>query len=236
MKNKGLVTLTIAIFLIAAIAYTVFVNSTIIKVNNYKDSINTAISMNTLYMLENGFYNPMQNYTTEHFLNGPLTKNNKGFMGYITVKKYSDKCNELINITKCPPSLYTINTQVTPNYPGIMQLSTSVYINSNDAKTEFSYLLSSLKASENGTGTLSVDDNRAVESDVGKYVSQYAVYNKPLAYNGTIMYTHILILRRDNIILTSKIFNENQSTPPGISQTTQSPEKMQYLMNNYHLS
>lgn len=233
MRFKRLV-IAAVILVILLLAFTFFANNNIIKLGNYNNITKTALQMNALYQLENDYYSQiMQNMSVEHFGSGPLY-DNPNATGYIIIKKKSSNCySPLGNITVCSPVLLAVNTQVKSNNSGVMQLSTRVYRSAAEAKKTFSSMLSAIKSAENNYSKISVDDSSSLGSDVGVYENEYAVFDEPKNNNGMTDYIHILLLRRDNIVLTSLVINTNQSYLPKISRLTQSTEKMTGFLNDY---
>ena len=236
MKFKSLAILSLVIIIIAIIASTLSLQDTVIKAGNYKSSVNTALHMNALYQLENGYYTAGINGSIKHF-GGGILFDNPNATGYLIIKKDSPNCHApLSNLSICPTNLYSVNVEVKNNDSGIMQLTTSIYRSKSEAERMFSLILSSLNESKNDYGILIVNDSNSIGSDIGPYVNKFAVLNEPYNYNRSQRYLHVLLLRRDNILLTSLIINSNLSSKQGISEPTLSDAKMTYLLNNYYLS
>ena len=233
-----ILTIAASVIVVVLLIHYFFVANSILIANKFITDKTDAMHMNALYQLENGFYSEiLANQSINHSGSGPLYDNPNNTLGFFIVKKRESNCNVLIGVLNtCPKSIYTRNTIISLNDSGSMQLSTRLYRNNANAMEEFSLLLSAINSSKNAQAVFNTNQIDSLGSNVGPYVSQYAVMKEPYSYNASIWYLGILVLRRDNIVLISQVLSRNQSFNPKIAQLTQSEENMSYLINNYYLN
>ena len=236
MKIRPIITITAIVVIIIVVSFTFISTHSFVKIKDYQNETGLLLSMNNAFQIENGFLNN-NDYTSENYSGGVLYDNPKGFLGYAAIPKSVKVCEGFLgNLSECPIALYRINTRINNSKAKEIIMRTSLYSDSNKAHEMFELQLKSLNSSNSSTATLTLNNPNILKGGLGEYSDEYALFTHPQNINNTQYYLHIILFRRENVLLEAETLNEKQIFSPSFWQVSQSISQIEAFNKNYFAS